>query len=244
MQRKSLILGVSAISAALGFMLTVQITSRPSYSGNSTSYIDLRTQVDELAQEHQILENDISKDNAQLDEYQAAKESGSSLQQVLLNDQKTVEEQAGITPVSGPGIVITIEYDPTVPAVPQDMALYPSMQDQMLAETVNTLFGNGATAISINGQRLVTTSSIRLVSGLAGIEGVNVNKVPITMPYQIMAVGDVQTMQAALTVASLQDYYNMMGVGFKVTAHAQKDGVQVVGYSGVLPGTWAKEGNG
>ncbi|WP_223204044.1 DUF881 domain-containing protein [Alicyclobacillus suci] len=243
MQRRSLILGVSAITTALGFMLTVQITSRPSYSSSPTSYIDLRTQVDELAQEHQILENDISKARVQLDEYQAAKNSG-SLQKVLLNDQKTVEQQAGIAPVSGAGITIEMAYDPSLPTVPEDQAAFPGLQDQMLAEVVNTLFGSGATAVSINGQRLVTTSSIRLVSGLAGITGVNVNKTPITMPYEISAVGNVQTMEAGLTVEQLKDAFNMCGVSFDVTAHTGAHGVQVPGYSGVLPGQWAKEGNG
>lgn len=244
MKQRSLVWGISAITAALGFMLTVQITSRPTYTSSPTSYIDLRTQVQEQAQEHQLLEEDISKANVQLDQYKAAQGSSTSMQQVLEKDVRSVEKQAGITPVSGPGITVTIRDDPTLPANPADVALFPKEADQWVSEVVNVLFGNGATAISINGQRLVTTSTIRLVIGIDGFGGINVNGHPIAMPYVISAVGNIKNMQAALTVKSLGPYLNAMGQDFIVTPYNQKNGVQVPGYDGTLPGQWAKEVSG
>ncbi|WAH35529.1 DUF881 domain-containing protein [Alicyclobacillus dauci] len=245
MQQRSLVWGITAITAAFGFMLTVQITSRPSYDSKPTSYIDLRTQVQEAAQEHQLLEDDISKANAQLDEYHAASGSSASLQQALEHDKSTVEQQAGISPVSGPGLTIMIQDDyQHHNDFPDQLGTFPSMADQWLSQVVNVLFGNGATAISINGQRLVTTSSIRLVTGIDGIGGVHINGHPITMPYVITAVGDIQNMKAAMTVQNLALYFNEMGEDFLVTPYPNATGVQVSGYNGPLPGQWAKEVSG
>lgn len=243
MQRRSLVWVATATAAALGFMLTVQLTERPSYNGQPTSYINLRTQVQEQAQEHQILEQDISKANAQLEEFKAASGSQVSMQNVLKKEEKLLEEQAGITPVAGPGITITIQADATLGANATDMAIFPEQADQWLQEVVNVLFGNGATAISINGQRLVTTSSIRLVR-VGAVGGVHVNGHPIETPYVITAVGNLQEMQAALSVQALDGYFAAMGQDFIVKPYTGQSGVLVPGYTGTLPGQWAKEGNG
>lgn len=243
MPQRKLIWGLTGIAAVLGFMLSIQMTSRAPYKGKTTSYIDLRTQVQEQAQIHQILEKDISKAKAQLDEYQAAGGSRTSMREVLLNDEKTVEKQAGITPVSGSGITITIQDDAMLNANPTDIALFPHEADQWLSEVVNTLFGNDASAISINGQRLVTTSSIRLVTGISGTGGVHINGHPITMPYVVTAVGNVKNMEAALTVEQLQNDFNIMGEDFIVKSFTGSKGVTVPGYNGTLPGQWAKEGS-
>lgn len=243
MQRRSLIWTVTGVAAALGFMLTVQMTSRPSYRGRPTSYIDLRTQVQEQSQVHQLLEEDVSKANAQLAEYQAASGSQTSMQAVLRKDEISVEEQAGITKLSGPGITVTIQADGLLGATAADTALFPQTADQWISDVVNVLFGNGATGISINGQRLVTTSSIRLVS-VGGVGGVHVNGHPITSPYTITAVGNIQDMQAALTVGALDGYFAAMGEDFIVKAYTGAKGVEVPGYRGPLPGQYAQEGNG
>lgn len=240
MQRRKLMWSLTGISAVLGFMLTVQLASRPTTDSTSSSYIDLRTQIAEAAQEQSILAHDISKAKAQLAEFEAASGSQSSLRQVLQADAANVAQEAGTVPTSGPGIVITIQDDPSL-YYPQFAGTFQKESDQWVSLVVNYLFGNGATAISINGQRLVTTSSIRLVSGIDGLGGLHVNMHPITMPYVITAVGNINNMEAALTVYQVKMYLNLMGEDFIIKAYPGKNGVTVPGYSGPLPGTWAKE---
>src|SRR5579875_1686380 len=121
MKRRSLVWGATATAMALGFMLTVQLTSQNSFGQQSTSYIDLRTQVQEQAQEHLLLEQQVSKLNAQLAEYRAASGSASELREVLQKDEKSLEQQAGILPTSGPGITITIQPDAKLGANPAQM---------------------------------------------------------------------------------------------------------------------------
>jgi uncharacterized protein YlxW (UPF0749 family) len=243
MKQRKLIWSLTGISAVLGFVLTVQITSRLGSDGlGGTSYLDLRTQIAEQLQEHQILERDISKETAQLAEFQAAAGSQTNMRAVLEKDEEAVAEEAGLSPISGPGLTITIQDDPNLPYDPQFSGTFVKESDQWISLIVNNLFANGATAISINGQRLVTTSSIRLVS-VNGLGGLQVNTHPIVMPYVITAIGSIQNMTAALTVAKIVEQLNLMSEDCIIKPYPGTNGVSVPGYTGPLPGVWAKEGN-
>lgn len=241
-KQTALVWSFTGIAVVVGFLLTVQLTSRPQTTGSAalSSYIDLRTQIEEQNQEHQTLLHQIAKAEAQVSEYQAAAGHGTSMMSALQQDAKSVAKEAGLTSVSGPGITIAIYYDPTLPFDEKTAGLFDQISDQEIGLIVNDLYANGATAISINGQRLVTTSSIRLVSGLSGNSTLQVNTVPITEPYVITAVGDIQRMQAVLTLNNTVPELNLMQEQCIITPHTGK-GVTVPGYRGPLPGSFAKE---
>lgn len=242
MKQRKLIWSLTGISAVLGFVLTIQITSHLSPAKTAdTSYIDLRTQIAEQVQEHDILEKDISKETTQLAEFKAASGSESDLKQALQHDAQTVAQEAGTTPMTGPGLTITIRDNPNLPYDPQFAGNFAKESDQWVSLIVNDLFANGATGISINGQRLVTTSSIRLVSGLNSLGGLQVNTHPIVMPYVITAVGSIQNMTAAITVSKVVDELNLMSEDCIVKTYPSNGGLTIPGYNGPLPGVYAKE---
>lgn len=241
MKQRKLIWSLTGISAVLGFVLTVQITSHlSSDESQGTSYIDLRTQIAEQLQEHQILERDISKEAAQLAEFKAAQGSQINLQQVLQKDADSIAQEAGLKSMSGPGLTIVIQDNPNLPYDPAFSGTFAKESDQWISLIVNNLFANGATAISINGQRLVTTSSIRLVS-VNGLGGLQINTHPVVMPYVITAIGSNQNMMAAITVAKIVEQLNLMSEDCIIKLYPNLHGVTVPGYSGPLPGVWAKE---
>lgn len=242
MEKRKLIWSLTGISAVLGFMLTVQLTSKPATSSAGlSSYIDLRTQLLEQMQEQKSLATQISKQDAQLTQFQASHGNSVELQKALENDAKTVAAEAGMTPLSGPGITVTIQDNPNLPFVADYAGKFQQYSDQEVSQIVNDLFANGAKAISINGQRLVTTSSIRLVTGLGGLSTLQVNTYPISMPIVISAVGNISLMQAVLNVDQVKTLLNLMQEDCLVAAHPGPNGVTVPGYDGPLPGTWAKE---
>lgn len=242
MEKRKLMWSLTGISALIGFMLTVQLTSKPTTSPEIlSSYIDLRTQLLEQMQEHQVLVSEITKQDKQLSQFEASHGNTEELQQALQNDANTVAAEAGMTPFSGPGITITIQDDPNLPFVADYAGKFQQYSDQEVSQIVNDLFANGATAISINGQRLVTTSSIRLVTGLGGLSTLQVNTYPIAMPIVISAVGNISLMQSVLNVNQVKTVLNLMQEDFLVVAHPGANGVTVPGYIGPMPGTWAKE---
>ncbi|GGI97267.1 hypothetical protein GCM10010885_03550 [Alicyclobacillus cellulosilyticus] len=241
MQRRTFMWSLTGISSLLGFMLTLQLTSRPPSATTISSYIDLRTQVEEQLAEHRTLLQDIAKLNAQLAQFKASEGNQQAMRAALMRDAATVAAEAGLTPVTGPGIVIRIQDDPKLPFDPQFAGQFSKVADQEISQIVNDLFSNGAKAISINDQRLVTTSSIRLVTGLGGGTTLQVNGYPVAMPYVIKAVGDIEQMRAVLTVDNVVPLLNLMQEDCLITSHPGAHGVTVPGYNGPLPGTWAKE---
>ena len=93
---------------------------------------------------------------------------------------------SGFAPVQGPGVRIRVDSAP-------DADPLETVRDEDLALLVDGLWGAGAEAIAINGKRLTVLSAIRN-SGVA----VNVNSRPLSPPYVVEAIGDVETLQSNL----------------------------------------------
>ena len=87
--------------------------------------------------------------------------------------------------------------------------------DKDLQALVNALWFVGAEAVSVNGQRIGTLTSIR-TAGAA----VTVNFVSISPPYEIRAIGDTTTMRSRLADTAigreLQRRADLNGLGYEV----------------------------
>lgn len=111
---------------------------------------------------------------------------------------------SGVVAVEGPGIVITMQ-DSQTAASSSDIANF-IVHEQDVRLVVNELRAAGAEAISINGQRLVSNSSIRCVGPT-----IIVNGIKSAAPFVISAIGNPETMESALNLPggvlhSLQDF--------------------------------------
>lgn len=93
----------------------------------------------------------------------------------------------GITNLVGQGIEMTIQDDPN--ATRENIGIYDDISahivhDADLRAIVNELKNAGAEAISINGQRLVSTTAITCIGNV-----IKVNDERITSPFTIKAIG-------------------------------------------------------
>lgn len=129
-------------------------------------------------------------------EYENGTASDTKQEKALLDDLNQTKFLAGLTPVLGPGLVVTLN-DSKEKIPPQMQASVPVniIHDTDINAVVNELKAAGAEAISVNSQRLVATSPIRCAGPT-----VLINDVPQTPPYVIRAVGDGKVMQAALDI--------------------------------------------
>lgn len=97
------------------------------------------------------------------------------------------EAATGLGPVTGPGAVVTLSdakapIDPTTGKATTAEAN--RVLDLDLQAAVNGLWAAGAEAVSINGQRITATSTIRTAGS-----AVLVDFRPVTSPYEISAIG-------------------------------------------------------
>ena len=147
----------------------------------------------------------------------------------------------GAVAVSGPGLVLTVDDAPDARAQsgsgnPRDAGGFPqgrvtSFDLQILC---NGLWQAGAEAMSINGQRLTSRSSIRFAG-----DAILVDYRPLSPPYVITAVGDGRELQTGFASTASGVYLKSLGDNYSIpstiTTPAQVD----VPRSPSLPLTYA-----
>lgn len=98
---------------------------------------------------------------------------------------------AGTAAVSGPGVVVELADSPLAAIGDRSDADF-LIQDVDLQAVVNALWAAGAEAISINGQRVISTTAIRGAGS-----AILVNYRVLLSPYRVSAVGDPRAMREA-----------------------------------------------
>ena len=142
---------------------------------------------------------------------------------------------AGMTRVSGAGLVVTMQ-DAPEDVVDDAIAKGDPPADQLvvhqqdLQAVVNALWLGGARAISIMDQRIITTTGIKCAGPTVVLHGV-----PYSPPYVIKAVGNPDKLQAALDGSDYIDAYRQVAdaydLGYRVEDSYDLD---LPGYEGPL----------
>lgn len=137
---------------------------------------------------------------------------------------RRLEAAAALIPVTGPGITVVVgdasaqeQVDPatgeTVSVPADDNG---RLRDRDLQSVVNALWAAGAEAISVGGERLAPTTTIR-----AAGEAILVDLRPVTSPYAIEAVGNPDTLLPRFADSDAarryQSYTGLYGIRFTVT---------------------------
>ncbi|MDA8229211.1 MAG: DUF881 domain-containing protein [Desulfitobacterium hafniense] len=181
--KNKLALPVTLVAIALGFLISVQLQTQKKVTEAEEIKHQRTAQIKSVmvnAQaENTSLKNEHKNLSAKLD--QARKQGGTSPELLAQLDQFRMLD--GTVAVQGPGINITIDDRK------EHKAVFPLTIDDLL-RIINTLKFAGAEAISLNGQRIVSSTSIVL----SGSSTILVNQVPINkvegVPYELLAIGN------------------------------------------------------
>jgi uncharacterized protein YlxW (UPF0749 family) len=150
---------------------------------------------------------------------------------------------AGLEPVAGTGISVTLSdasderLDEAVSDPDLDLDRY-VVHQQDLQAVVNALWSAGAAAITLQGQRIVTTTGIKCSGSAVRLQGV-----PYPAPYVIEAVGDPVALTSALDRDEDVLRYRAdallpeIGVGWELTP---RESVEAPAYAGLLDITYAQ----
>lgn len=228
------------VFVAMGLMIsmqfkTVQGGNRPPTSLSSTNYArleELTQQLKKAQEEKTALEQQLEELTKRFKEYE---EAASKNDAALKNLQKDVEKYktfAGLTDMVGPGVIVTLTDSDLQPRDGEDPNLY-LVHDEDLLNIVNELKAGGAEAIAINDQRIIAMSEIRCVGPT-----ININSTRYAPPYVIKAIGDPDTLQAALNLKDgIVDTLRFYGIKVDIQA---SDKVVVPKYSEPIKFFYAK----
>ena len=96
----------------------------------------------------------------------------------------------GLTEVTGEGIVLTVKDNDGTTLKELGLDLNQALvHDEDLRQLVNELKNSGAEAISINGQRIMSTTAINCSGAV-----VTINNIKINSPFEIRAIGNVYSL--------------------------------------------------
>jgi len=111
----------------------------------------------------------------------------------LANQAELLRLILGKVPVSGQGVIVTLEdgqYDPSILNINEYL-----VHEHHVFKVINELYIAGAEAISINGQRIRHNSYIVCNGPVITVDGVQ-----YPAPFTISAIGNSATMASALTI--------------------------------------------
>lgn len=140
---------------------------------------------------------------------------------------------AGLHGVQGPGVTVSLDDAPRpkdggAPAStnPDDLVVH----QQDVQSAVNALWAGGAEAMTLMGERVISTSAVRCVGNTLLIQGRLVGP-----PFIIRAIGSPKAMREALSlepgVALFQRYVDDYGLGYAVTTQTK---LKLPAYDGPL----------
>lgn len=203
---------LAIISAIIGVMLTIQLRSNfhPIHK-ESRSIAELRTTLQKELEKHKNLLADISKYNQLYYQYETSLNEDESLS-VMKEELARNRKLAGMISVEGQGIVLRIVDAPLLPLEEGSEEEIPTepvvggytIDDEDLRWLVNTLFANGAQAISINGHRMVATTPIRYVG-----DAIQIDTRTIQPPYEVKALGEPDVLLSALKLEGVEENFRM-----------------------------------
>ncbi|AIS52704.1 hypothetical protein TKV_c15390 [Thermoanaerobacter kivui] len=231
--KKSVYISVAFVCIVLGIMLSTQFRIvKKSGAVTVQRAEELAAQLKEVQLEKEALLKQINELEAKINSYEEASSKTSVVTQALKNDVEKYKALAGLTDLQGPGVIVTINDSKQAVPPGQDPNLF-LVHDEDLLKVANELRAAGAEAISLNDQRLIATSEIRCVGPT-----VNVNSVRFAAPYVFKAIGDPDTLEAALKLkGGVVETLSTWGIEVNIK---KSDKIIIKKYDGVIKFRYAK----
>lgn len=192
-----------AVAALVGFFVVAQFTGRDSFANqlSTESEGDLTRILASLSSESTSLQEELAQLRLELADAQNSNEAGGERAEEIAEQLNQLQVLAGTVPVTGPGLVMTIED-------PQSQVNYDSLVD-----AVQELRDAGAEAISINGRRIGVASAFTQAGTRVELDGVGLPR-----PFVLSAIGPAATMEGGLQIpgGTLDTLRSIVGTNVEV----------------------------
>jgi len=200
--KESWVLPVSGMCLVLGFMISLAwVTGRNRTSRENYLSPDQRQSVNEATMDvdqFQRLSAEVTTLQSQKTRLENALSKTGGQSKVLNDSLQELKAFAGLTPVEGPGVMITLhDSHPASEGMGGNFGVSPDfiIHDVDVLKVVNELVASGAEAVSVNNHRVAGNTSFRCVGTT-----ILVNDIKIASPVVVRGIGDPNTLLGAMNM--------------------------------------------
>jgi len=195
MQKKDKVL-LLIVCMILGIFLSVQfkVIQKNFASGGlmpNQKLAQMSIELKQLKEEKETLLKELAEYEGRL----SAIENTASQENVVIKNLKEELNKykliGGFKDVKGEGIVLSIDNPPKDVNFNYDVNI--AYEFELILNVINELNAAGAEAISVNDQRIISTTEIRTAGN-----AININSIPQSPPYVIKSIGNKDTLDGAV----------------------------------------------
>ncbi|MPW25184.1 DUF881 domain-containing protein [Alkalibaculum sp. M08DMB] len=220
---------IAMICIIIGIMIVMQTKSINNLGGLVTTQRadQMLIELNQMKRENDRLQNNVITLENDISFFENEASSNNAVVEKMLRDVDAAKDQAGFTDLEGPGIIITLDY--------KDSDGYDPFQANsvLLLFLVNELNAAGAEAISINGERIINSSEIRLAGS-----HININGKKNSYPYTFNVIGNTSTLKSAVNMRD--GILDIMESNYINVEVEESEKITVFKYNGTINFKYAK----
>ncbi|QUH26767.1 DUF881 domain-containing protein [Serpentinicella alkaliphila] len=226
---------LAILCGILGLVISMQFKTVRNTPGGGTISTQkahqLAIELNNLRNEKELLNEELTNLERRLKEYELSESDENLIIKNLKNDLERYQLYTGLKPAVGPGVTITVE-DPATES-PSTEGSFIMYNYDIILSLINKLNASGAEAISINDQRYIATTEVYYTSN-----NILINQVPTNPPFVIKAIGNPDTLEAALNMR-FDVVWEMRQYGLQVNIK-KENMIEVPRYNKVIEYKYAK----
>lgn len=231
----SAIFSMGIICLVMAFLVTLQIKSvmynHATATEESLRIDDLLKQLNDARTKNEKLTELNASLRLDIQDFKDEASENSDFSKTILSQLERAEIMAGMVEVSGNGIIITVR-DSAIENTIGDLNNY-IIHDTDLLSIINELCDAGAEAISLNNERIISTSEIRCAGAT-----VSVNNNRYAQPFTIKAIGDPVNMENAILMrGGVYDTLTAWGIDLEINKATD---IKIPAYNGIINYKYAK----
>ena len=184
---------------------------------------ELRTELSDWKNKYAEVQARLEETDAKIIEYQSQISNSEESSNILENDLDETEEYLGYTKLKGEGIIVRLEDNE-----------FKQIERWDLLELINELKLAGAEAISVNDERIVSTTEIATV----GYQFILINGNRVPSPFIVKAIGNKKYLESAITIKG--GYLDEMKVNEKTVSYTAEDEIEIPAYNGKISFDYAE----
>lgn len=184
------------VTTIIGFMVAIQFkTTNEPIVRDTRDILELQQDSRVEKERQQVLNQEIDKQLLLLNQLKEK----DNLEDVMVDAIDDLKEQAGLTPISGEGIIIEIK------PIHTDYGYIPeTVPPHLLWILINELNIYNAKDIAIGNQRIISTSAIRDVNGVTHVNARRISKLPLKI--KVLA-SDAEKLHHEMIVSQSVEYF-------------------------------------